>query len=694
MRNKNLFSGAAGKTSDMGGARMFTTPNTIEVPPEYEIDIGEHGDFVTCSLDGRLWLFTDKIIALKWNPSAYNNSIKKYGKMEIVNSENINNESVVGRGFDWILTKQFIIQYSENEPYILKESHDKNSVEPDSIEKFYSTLPYIGDYEILPIGLLLNLSKEREKHLFSFQTVEFNYYLLDNKIEVSHPENIYLTYYTNKIFGRGSNRIGEIVILPHTFDENNNAENFYLYFTPKNIYSENKIDKNFNDIALSSITFNKKNDLYDFLYEKENSLQENLCLTSKTLKIFSPENNIWSIVNSHDGTMFFDTQNQGSIAIHKEGINIFDENNTFYECKTLMQYVTPANNMSSIIDDIYLSSLNNHNILATHLKKELEFYREFLINKRLPLTSKTYSNERLSLGVNKKRGTIEVNSIYSNKNYSKTINWNDIYKKPIEISAKEVNNFDANRYPPSIAFLLTRIYNYFEYLDLENQSAMLEWPLSVHGEGVYLDIDDATMKNFLYEFSLPAKTPKPVIWSPGETEMAYTYSKFADLEVNINNIIAVIHTWRNVDNIEPERDQTYDYSTEEAAEYWHAQGYNNWFIFSSSKSTLTEMNENWTEFDKISFQLTHVYNSYAYFYELSTGLEFVYKNSLLKDVGRINAIYNCSKRNTSIKNYRNRDKSLENAHVIFGSNKCIILYSQLLYDIFDFDAEIKRSALV
>ncbi|MBR0075103.1 MAG: hypothetical protein IJP96_05075 [Synergistaceae bacterium] len=223
---------------------------------------------------------------------------------------------------------------------------------------------------------------------------------------------------------------------------------------------------------------------------------------------------------------------------------------------------------------------------------------------------------------------------------------------------------------------------------------MLEWPLSVHGEGVYLDIDDATMKNFLYEFSLPAKTPKPVIWSPGETEMAYTYSKFADLEVNINNIIAVIHTWRNVDNIEPERDQTYDYSTEEAAEYWHAQGYNNWFIFSSSKSTLTEMNENWTEFDKISFQLTHVYNSYAYFYELSTGLEFVYKNSLLKDVGRINAIYNCSKRNTSIKNYRNRDKSLENAHVIFGSNKCIILYSQLLYDIFDFDAEIKRSALV
>ncbi|MBR1486669.1 MAG: hypothetical protein IJ597_05380 [Synergistaceae bacterium] len=69
---KDLFSGSLGKLNNHGGSRIYTTPNTILVPPEYEIDIGAHGDFVSCSLDGRLWLFQKSrffhhLIVLRWD---------------------------------------------------------------------------------------------------------------------------------------------------------------------------------------------------------------------------------------------------------------------------------------------------------------------------------------------------------------------------------------------------------------------------------------------------------------------------------------------------------------------------------------------------------------------------------------------------------------------------------------------------
>ena len=56
---KDLFVGPLGRANNHGESRMCAIPHTIGVEPEYDIetDVPSVAEFVTCSLDGRLWLF-------------------------------------------------------------------------------------------------------------------------------------------------------------------------------------------------------------------------------------------------------------------------------------------------------------------------------------------------------------------------------------------------------------------------------------------------------------------------------------------------------------------------------------------------------------------------------------------------------------------------------------------------------------
>ena len=84
-----------GRFEDQGGAKMFTTPNTIYVPPEYEIEIdypdNPYNTFLGCSLNGKLWLFNHFVIALK-----YNSIEKKLEFAEISNIDASTNKLVIG----------------------------------------------------------------------------------------------------------------------------------------------------------------------------------------------------------------------------------------------------------------------------------------------------------------------------------------------------------------------------------------------------------------------------------------------------------------------------------------------------------------------------------------------------------------------------------------------------------------------
>ncbi len=132
---KDLFSGSLGKLNNKGGSRILTTPNTIYVPPEYEIetDVASSGIFVTCSLDGRLWVWRRSrryyIAAFRWN--------NETEQLEFSKSTFINNANFIGRGVDWLLTDTMIIQASDEEPYIITA----NLFEDNSNSRFlYSIL--------------------------------------------------------------------------------------------------------------------------------------------------------------------------------------------------------------------------------------------------------------------------------------------------------------------------------------------------------------------------------------------------------------------------------------------------------------------------------------------------------------------------------------------------------------------------
>ena len=132
---KNLFSGGLGKTRKPGGAPFMTIPHTRTLnEPSYVIDEPIPGEFVCCSLNGRLWLYKttdsagiEKLVffTLRWNETT--------GRMEFVddgsgifaipaNRPGEFPEAVVARGIDWILTSFFIVQVNKTAPYIQSKS--------------------------------------------------------------------------------------------------------------------------------------------------------------------------------------------------------------------------------------------------------------------------------------------------------------------------------------------------------------------------------------------------------------------------------------------------------------------------------------------------------------------------------------------------------------------------------------------
>ena len=149
---KDLFVGSLGRANNHGGSRMCAIPHTIGVEPDYEIetDVPSVAEFVTCSLDGRLWLFRRArryyISALKPNNDTE--------RLEFAVTQAVSNDNFITRGLDWILTDKHMITHSDNSPYlnVLNLFTDSKSLGFSSermVEHCYSLLPQIGDYQLV-----------------------------------------------------------------------------------------------------------------------------------------------------------------------------------------------------------------------------------------------------------------------------------------------------------------------------------------------------------------------------------------------------------------------------------------------------------------------------------------------------------------------------------------------------------------
>ena len=333
---KDLFTGALGRLNNHGGSKIYTTPNTILVPPEYEIEIGEHGNFISCTLDGRLWLFEDRIIALKWN--------KEAGKMEYAASKSFSDENFVARGRDWILTDSSVIQVTDSSPYIFHETHNED-VTP--MEHFYSLLPALDGFQIVKNFLIRKPNADYENLMYPILTA-----------------NIFLIPYGEDVWGKISNKIGLVTIT-------NEDNNYSLDISQE--YSTS--DSNITGIAFLG------DSLYGFQNDGNN---KGLCLSSQNLNLYSFEKAAWEILSENTGKIYFDMFNNKGLTLHEKGMELLPDKKSI-ECNTLAQWIAPSKELHYISDDVLISAFSN-TVLATNLNSE--FYREILKNKELSIYKK------------------------------------------------------------------------------------------------------------------------------------------------------------------------------------------------------------------------------------------------------------------------------------------------------------------
>ena len=269
---KDLFSGSFGRLNNHGGSRMFTTPNTIYVPPEYEVktDVPNIAEFVTCSLDGRLWVWKRSkryyVAVFRWNENTQRLVFERTTVFRDLN--------IIGRGIDWILTDTMIILASDNDPYILtsnlfadsgtsflysmlRSKEMPSGIDPitkaawglsdsngnsegyayfnrsallQSVNKHYSFLPAVGDWNIIGNFLIRRLDNPLSKahnsmlNIRPLIPVEFNGN--NPAYGAGFDNDISLTCYNGELWGRGLYHFGRCYILPAVFDESGNPIEF------------------------------------------------------------------------------------------------------------------------------------------------------------------------------------------------------------------------------------------------------------------------------------------------------------------------------------------------------------------------------------------------------------------------------------------------------------------------------------
>lgn len=459
---KDLFFGALGRTDNHGGSRMFSTPNTVRIDPEYSIDININRNFVTCSLDGRLWAFgsgtTYVLFAFTWN--------EETSQLEQIAYLNFRGERIIARGLDWLLTARTLIFISDDEPYIntanlfegtgrflfsiLRSSittqawgignngnsegwgfFNKNNVA--GFEQCYSFLSSAGDWYITPNFLVrkdFESSYNSMRLLRPLIPLEFNGTNTPSYGIGYNVGSIQLVRRNNAIFGRGATNIGRVFLLPAVFSEDGKPLEFYLYISPDYVFSRPNDD----DWPNMPIIVSQNGSIYGFASEQIDSLNNSFCHSSD--KFFDAVNNEWK---DYYGSIFFDCLNSSAAGIQDEGLTLFHDEITKLQCKALPQWIAPAGSISCITDSLICCSGEKF-MFATNIARQ--FSRNITDIKILPLSAVTYSadNEhiRLSLGeTSGSRKNISVNH-FTSPELQSSILWSDIYKQAVNIRLLDI----------------------------------------------------------------------------------------------------------------------------------------------------------------------------------------------------------------------------------------------------------------
>ena len=420
---------------------MFTTPNTIYVPPDYQVetDVPSIAEFVTCSLDGRLWVFRRSrryyVAVLKWDAETQ--------RLVFVSTTILNGETVIKRGVDWILTDKSLILSSDDEPYISRTEYaSDDTTYIDSINQSYSFFPELKTWQRIqndeiscvngsPFEELQTLTTQN-----TFPALFLSFTPIGDDIEI-HRDN--LTFFkihcdNGQIYALNKFSCGVGYLLPYVFYQNGDVCAVQC-FTLRDFNREFTVEDN-------SLVLDENDGWY------------NLCITSwetDSVCVFTPENQDNIICkkaknsqvttlpqceqldfSADNGRIFFDGFTHSNFIINDNSAS-FLRDNLFYECRGFSQWIAPSGNVDTISPQYVISSFDN-GTLATY--PQSGFYRELLTKKTLPLSAKIYSGKRLSLhetNINNLK-SISVNTLITScTSNNKYVNYDDVYHPVINI---------------------------------------------------------------------------------------------------------------------------------------------------------------------------------------------------------------------------------------------------------------------
>ena len=502
---KDLFFGAFGRLNNHGGSPMFTTPNTVFVPPEYEVetDVPSVAEFVTCSLDGRLWVWKRSrryyVATLRWDEDTQ--------RLVFVETTIFNNLNIIGRGIDWILAENTIIQNfmilqaSDDEPYMLTGNlfadngenflysmlrskvlqsgidtftkaawglSDTNgnsegygyfnrSALLQSVNKHYSLLQTIGDWNIIGNFLVRRLDNpilDSHNSMLNIRPLlPLEFYRNNPVYGTGFGNDINLTCYDDELWGRGLYHIGRCYILPAVFDEKGTPQEFYLYISPDYPISPYKSNssKVTKDEWLNITILHTGAKLYCFLAQQDSSLSNTTCYSSDEPKVFAPKLNEW-LNFADEGAMFIDTLHNSGLVLIEDGAILLNGDNTSYECNGLQQWLAPAGKVDFVTCEAVVSSWDNSNIV-TYFQQG--FHREMLTSKVLPYSASFFTDKYFSVGVNKSALSVNLSVNTSKNTHSfEPIEWDNIFRQPITIkmlSAEAQHYIEALSIPAFIS---------------------------------------------------------------------------------------------------------------------------------------------------------------------------------------------------------------------------------------------------
>ena len=429
--NKFSFSGAMGKSHNIGGSMGFSIPHTIDVPPEYslETDVPSVAEFLTSSLNGKLWIFRRSrrfyLAVLRWDVYTQ--------RLVFVTSAILSNENFIRRGVDWILTDKSFILSSNDEPYFSISQYEADHTSYiDAVNQSYSFFPELETWEEIINGQILHVEGSpydlwNNIPQNKLTPLEFHCYSDDN-IQVITNFSPKLCYCNGLLYAKGMAHIGRVFLLPRSFNENGDIEDFYLYISPDylRIYdNENQTfydNDGWNDLIIapfnekSACFFTPDNEDYGFCKKPVNS---------QVISLPQLEHLDFS---QYNGAIFFDGLTLSNLLLNDSGASLLYDNIS-YECNSIRQWLAPAGFVKAIEQNLVIASDDSSSI-ATHL--DSGFFREKLHAHTLPLTSSSYSEKRIAMGDdarNNKR-ILHVHEYVNRKLSPNYANWENIHKQP------------------------------------------------------------------------------------------------------------------------------------------------------------------------------------------------------------------------------------------------------------------------